>query len=66
MDLEEVLEELLDYAVEKGVLKENSVVYRDLFDTKIMNCLVRSPAQVIRNVQRAVQRVTGKSNRLLL
>ena len=47
MDLEEVLEELLDYAVEKGVLKENSVVYRDLFDTKIMNCLVPRPAQVI-------------------
>lgn len=46
MDLEEVLEELLDYAVEKGVLKENSVVYRDLFDTKIMNCLVPRPAQV--------------------
>ena len=41
------LEELLDYAVEKGVLKENSVVYRDLFDTKIMNCLVPRPAQVI-------------------
>ena len=47
VDLEEVLEELLDYAVEKGVLKENSVVYRDLFDTKIMNCLVPRPAQVI-------------------
>ena len=44
VDLEEVLEELLDYAVEKGVLKENSVVYRDLFDTKIMNCLVPRPA----------------------
>ena len=47
VDLEEVLEELLDYAVEKGVLKENSVVYRDLYDTKIMNCLVPRPAQVI-------------------
>lgn len=47
VDLEDVLKELLDYAAEKGILKENSVVYRDLFDTKIMNCLVPRPAQVI-------------------
>ena len=47
VDLEEVLEELLDYAVEKGVLKENSVVYRDLFDTKIMSMLMPRPGEVI-------------------
>lgn len=47
VDLEDVLKELLDYAAGKGILKENSVVYRDLFDTKIMNCLVPRPAQVI-------------------
>lgn len=47
VDLEDVLQELLDYAAGKGILKENSVVYRDLFDTKIMNCLVPRPAQVI-------------------
>lgn len=52
VELEEVLEELLDYAVEKGVLKENSIVYRDLFDTKIMNCLVPRPAQVIEKFRR--------------
>ena len=32
-ELEEVLKGMLDYAYEKGILKENSVVYRDLFDT---------------------------------
>ena len=47
VDLEEVLEELLDYAVEKGVLKENSVVYRDLFDTKIMGLITPRPSNVI-------------------
>ena len=45
-ELEEVLKGMLDYAYEKGILKENSVVYRDLFDTKIMNCLVPRPDQV--------------------
>ena len=34
-DLESILKAILDFAVEKG-LCENSVVYKDLFDTKIM------------------------------
>ena len=45
IDLEEVLKGLLDEAVSRGII-EDSVVYRDLFDTKIMNCLVPRPAQV--------------------
>ena len=44
--LEAVLKELLDYAHETGVLEENSVVYRDLFDTKLMNCLMPRPSEV--------------------
>ena len=47
VNLEETLKELMDYAYETGVLKENSVVYRDLFDTKLMNCLMPRPSQVI-------------------
>lgn len=45
-ELEEILTNLLDYAAESGVLKENSIVYRDLFDTRLMNCLVPRPAAV--------------------
>ncbi len=45
--LEEVLKELLDYAYEAGLLKENTVTYRDLFDTKLINCLVPRPGQVV-------------------
>lgn len=43
--LENILKELLDEAVARGII-ENSIVYRDLFDTKIMNCLMPRPAQV--------------------
>lgn len=46
-ELETVLGEMLDYAYEKGLMKENSVVYRDLFDTKIMSVLVPRPSEVI-------------------
>ncbi len=45
-DLEQILKEMLDYAVENNLLAENSVVYRDLFDTKIMACLVKSPSEI--------------------
>lgn len=44
-DLERILHELLDEAVSRGLI-EDGVVYRDLFDTKIMNCLTPRPAQV--------------------
>ena len=43
--LEEVLKVLLDEAVARGII-EDSIVYRDLFDTKLMNCLMPRPAQV--------------------
>ena len=44
-DLETVLANLLNIAVERGIIEDN-VVYRDLFDTKLMNCLLPRPAQV--------------------
>lgn len=47
-DLESILSEMMDYAFEKGILKENGVVYRDLFDTKIMSLLMPRPSEVIR------------------
>lgn len=46
--LEQILSDMLDYAYEKGLLAENSVVYRDLFDTKIMGMLMPRPSEVIR------------------
>lgn len=47
-ELESILRSMMDYAYEKGILKENSVVYRDLFDTKIMSLLMPRPSEVIR------------------
>ena len=51
IDLAAVLEELLDDAHARGVLAEDSVVYRDLFDTELMGRLTPRPAQVIRTFQ---------------
>ena len=45
-DLEKILAVILDYAVSNG-LCEDSVVYRDLFDTKIMGLITPRPSNVI-------------------
>lgn len=45
--LEDLLKEMLDYAAENGLLEDNTIVYRDLFDTKIMGCMVPRPSDVI-------------------
>lgn len=47
-ELESILSSMLDYAAEKGILQEDGVVYRDLFDTKIMAVLMPRPSEVIR------------------
>ena len=41
-----ILDNLCDYAAEKGII-EDSIVYRDLFDTAIMGVLTPRPSQVI-------------------
>ena len=45
--LEETLKELCDYAVDNGII-EDSILYRDLFDTKLMGVLTPMPSQVIK------------------
>lgn len=47
-DLQSILDRMLDYAYEKGIIKENGVVFRDLFDTKIMGMLMPRPSEVVK------------------
>lgn len=53
--LETILKEMMDYAHAQGILKEDSIVYRDLFDTKIMSMLVPRPSEVIRRFRELYQ-----------
>lgn len=48
--LEVILKGLLDIAVERGYIDDNTVA-RDLFDTRLMNTLTPRPAQVISKYQ---------------
>lgn len=45
-DLENILQEMLDYAGTNGIFEDSGIVSRDLFDTKIMGQLVPPPSDV--------------------
>jgi UDPglucose--hexose-1-phosphate uridylyltransferase len=42
-----ILEKLLDYAAEEGILPDDTLVYRDLLDTRIMGIITPLPSQII-------------------
>lgn len=46
-ELEEILAELLKEAVARGIIEDNQTA-KDLFDTRLMNCLMPRPSEVIK------------------
>ena len=46
-DLEAILKDILNFAVENGIIDDN-ITERDLFDTKVMSALVPRPSEVIK------------------
>lgn len=44
----EILENILDWAFENGVLADNGITSRDIFDTEIMDCFMPMPSEVKR------------------
>ena len=46
-ELHFILEDMMDYAVENGIMENDTITYRDLFDTKIMG-LITPPPSVVR------------------
>ena len=46
-ELQAILDDLVDYAYEKGLIESDTVVYRDLFDTHLMGELTEAPSVVI-------------------
>ena len=47
-ELQQVLDNITNWAFDNEIVKDNSIVTRDLFDTKIMACLIARPSQIIR------------------
>ena len=60
MTLTDALGNLCDYAVAKGMI-EDGVVYRDLFDTKLMGALTPRPSEVIDRFKRLYSESPAKA-----
>ncbi len=50
-NLENILNAICNFAFERGLIEENTVTYRDLFDTKVMGLLTDRPGNVVRRFQ---------------
>jgi UDPglucose--hexose-1-phosphate uridylyltransferase len=59
--LEAVLKELDDYAVSQGLIENDSVVYRDLFDTRLMGTMTERPGAVIDKFKREYDKSPEKA-----
>lgn len=44
---EEILENIMEWALAEGILESDGAVYKDLFDTKLMSCLMPRPSEVV-------------------
>ena len=44
--LDQILEDFMAYSVEAGILEDESVTLKDLYDTKIMGLITPPPSQV--------------------
>lgn len=51
----EILGDMMDYAYREGIMKEDTITEKDLFDTKIMGCLTPQPSIVRRNFAERLQ-----------
>ena len=58
--LEATLKELLDYAVEKGIISDD-ITSRDLFDTKLMSALVPRPSEIIDTFYKIYDEISPES-----
>ncbi|MGH4137397.1 UDP-glucose--hexose-1-phosphate uridylyltransferase [Clostridium sp.] len=46
------LDNIIQWAYDNGRIEDNGIVSRDLFDTKIMACLIGRPSEIIREFRR--------------
>lgn len=52
----EILELLLDYAADQGLIAENTLTHRDLLDARIMGLLMPRPSEVVHSFWMTAQR----------
>ncbi|MCB2288195.1 UDP-glucose--hexose-1-phosphate uridylyltransferase [Clostridium sp. CS001] len=59
--LQPILENIMDWAYEHELLEGNGIITRDLFDTKIMACLIGRPSEIISEFKRLYKESPSKA-----
>ena len=59
-ELSGILKDITDFAVEKGII-EDSITFRDIFDTEIMDILTPYPSTVIKNFKEKYSKSTKEA-----
>ena len=44
--INDILSDMIDYAIEHGLIEEDTVTNRDLFDTKVMGAITPMPSNI--------------------
>ena len=56
----EILEDMMVYAHENGIMREDTITAKDLFDTKIMGCITPPPSVVRQNLRSVMRKARRK------
>ena len=59
-ELVDILEDMMVYAHENGILEEDTITMKDLFDTKIMGMLTPAPSVVRANFDGIYKTTNGR------
>lgn len=51
-EIQEILDNITDWAYENERIDDNGIVSRDLFDTKVMACLIGRPSEIIKEYKK--------------
>ena len=43
---QEILNNILDFAYREGIIEKDNIIYRDILDTKIMDCFLPRPSEI--------------------
>lgn len=61
IELTKTLNNILDFAVQKGIIEKDLVPLRDVFDSKLMNELMKRPSEVIKDFNRCYEKNAKKA-----
>ena len=59
--VQDILDDMTEYAYQQGIIEDDSITTRDLFDTKIMGCLTPMPSAVQARFKQLYAENTQKS-----